>query len=329
VSEEHGPLGNGSRVLLWTPLICTAVHFYNCMAVQFDVPGFPSIREGPECPRCQPGLVFSLDGVAVGAPLRVAQPACTIAMTQDQSMLLNRRTLPWLIAALLMLGLAMALNRWLAPADRPSADGRSPVAATGMAGGGAAPAGGAASPGMKAPIDLMGLTVDAARLFEIGYAGGLTIDGRMRETLEILLSNLPEEPSADDIERLEWTLRDGLPAADAQKAIALFHGYRAYLKDMRGEYLRLGIPANREDAQAFFAQMEAVQRRHFGADTAEAVFGDELRHSRLVMEASFVAQDTSLSPEERQAQRRALRAQLPPELQDSIPDEAPAAASAP
>ena len=243
---------------------------------------------------------------------------------------LNRRTLPWLLAALVILGLAVGLNRWLSPVAAPKDEGAAErVAQAPVPGARPTAQGTAGTPGMRQPIDLMGLTVDAARLFEIGYAGGLTIDGRTRETLEILLSNLPEDPSAEDIERLEWTLRDGLPAADAQKAIALFHGYRSYLKDMRGEYLRLGIPTNRDEAQAFFAQMEAVQRRHFGADTAEAVFGDELRHSRLVMEASFVAQDTSLSPEERQARLGALRAQLPPELQDSIPDDAPAAASAP
>lgn len=247
--------------------------------------------------------------------------------TQDEPML-NRRTLPWLLAALVILGLAVSLNRWLSPVDAPVgavAPEHTIAARSGTTA--SEPAG--AAPGMKQPIDLMGLKVDAARLFEIGYAGGLSIDGRTRETLEILLSNLPEEPSAEDLERLEWTLRDGLPAADAQKAIALFHGYRAYLKDMRGEYLRLGIPTNRDEAQAFFAQMEAVQRRHFGADTAEAVFGDELRHGRLVMEASFVAQDESLSPQERQERLRALRAQLPPELQDSIPEEAATPASAP
>lgn len=247
--------------------------------------------------------------------------------TQDEPML-NRRTLPWLLAALVILGLAVSLNRWLSPVDAPVgavAPEHTIAARSGTTA--SEPAG--AAPGMKQPIDLMGLKVDAARLFEIGYAGGLSIDGRTRETLEILLSNLPEEPSGEDLERLEWTLRDGLPAADAQKAIALFHGYRAYLKDMRGEYLRLGIPTNRDEAQAFFAQMEAVQRRHFGADTAEAVFGDELRHGRLVMEASFVAQDESLSPQERQERLRALRAQLPPELQDSIPEEAATPASAP
>ncbi len=250
-----------------------------------------------------------------------------MATTQDKPML-NRRTLPWLLAALVILGLAVSLNRWLSPVDAPAgavATERTSAARPGPTASEQADA----SPGMRQPIDLMGLKVDAARLFEIGYAGGLSIDGRTRETLEILLSNLPEEPSADDIARLEWTLRDGLPAADAQKAIALFHGYRSYLKDMRGEYLRLGIPANHEEAQAFFAQMEAVQRRHFGADTAEAVFGDELRHGRLVMEASLVAQDGSLSPQERQERLRALRAQLPPELQDSIPEEAATPASAP
>lgn len=239
---------------------------------------------------------------------------------------LYRRTLPWLLAAALSLGLAAGVGGWLSP----GADSAAPAAGAAPTAVRASPGPGRAdSPGMRQPIDLMGLTVDAARLFEIGYAGGLSINERTRESLEIVLSSLPEQPSAEDTERLEWTLRDGLPAADAQQAIALLRSYRAYLQDMRGEYLRLGIPASREAAQAFFAQMEAVQRRHFGADTARALFDDELRHSRVVMEASFVAQDASLSAPQRRAQLDALRAQLPPELRDTIAVDAPAPADAP
>jgi lipase chaperone LimK len=137
-----------------------------------------------------------------------------------------------------------------------------------------------------------------------------------------LLAQWSDEPSAEDLERLEWTLRDGLPAADAQQALALVQGYRAYLKDMRAEYQRLGIPASWQDAQTFFAQMEAVQRRHFGDEVAEALFGQDLRHGRLLMEAAFVARDPSLDPQARQARLAALRAQLPEALREAIAQEA-------
>jgi lipase chaperone LimK len=235
---------------------------------------------------------------------------------------INRRTLAWLLGAALALAAAAGLNRWLAPPVESVALSPPQASATPDGAASGSPRQVADRPGLREPIDLMGLTVDAARLFEIGYAGGLAIDGRTRDALEILLTHLPDEPSADDIERLEWTLRDGLPAADAQKAMALFLGYRVYLKDMRAEYQRLGIPTRWEDAQAFFAQMEAVQRRHFGDETAQALFGEEMQYGRLIMEATFVAQDASLGPQERQARLAALRSRLPAPLRDSIPDDA-------
>lgn len=242
-------------------------------------------------------------------------------------MSINRRTFPWLLAAGLAAAAAWGLNRWLAP---PAEVEPSLAASAAVQVGTPVPTELAADPpGLRKPIDLMGQTMDAARLFEIGYAGGLTLDGRTRDILEVLLSELPQEPSPDDLQRLEWSLRDGLPAADANQAIALFHGYRAYLKDMRGEYLRLGIPASREEADAFFAQMQALQRRHFGDEVAEAVFGEEMRHSRLVMEAGLVAHDATLSDQERQARLMALRSQLPPALQDAIPEAAASPASSP
>lgn len=233
---------------------------------------------------------------------------------------INRRTLLRLLAAGLALAAAAGLNRWLAPPAETAAPPRAHPAADG---GPRAPARQAAdTPGLREPIDLMGRTVDAARLFEIGYAGGLQIDAHTRDALEILLSTLPEEPGAEDLERLAWTLRDGLPAADAERALGLVQGYRAYLHDMRVQYHRLGIPTRPEEAQAFFAQIEAVQRRHFGDETAQALFGEELQHGRLVMEAAFVAQDASLSPQERHVRLEALRSRLPPPLRSSIPDGA-------
>ncbi|GIX24445.1 MAG: hypothetical protein KatS3mg122_1676 [Caldimonas sp.] len=232
-------------------------------------------------------------------------------------MRISRRTLGWLLAAALWATAAIVLAPWQAAPSQPA--GPSPHAAA--AGGPAAERSAADLPGMREPIDLMGLTVDAARLFEIGYAGGLLIDAHTRDALEILLAQWSDEPSAEDLERLEWTLRDGLPAADAQQALALVQGYRAYLKDMRAEYQRLGIPASWQDAQTFFAQMEAVQRRHFGDEVAEALFGQDLRHGRLLMEAAFVARDPSLDPQARQARLAALRAQLPEALREAIAQE--------
>ncbi|MBC7956642.1 MAG: hypothetical protein H7Y33_12330, partial [Cytophagales bacterium] len=90
--------------------------------------------------------------------------------------------------------------------------------------------------------DAMGATLNAARLFELGFAGGLVIDRDTRASIEALLNSMPEELSEKDLARLERTLREGLPKEDAEKALKLVRDYRGYTKDVREELLPKGIP---------------------------------------------------------------------------------------
>lgn len=168
-------------------------------------------------------------------------------------------------------------------------------------------------------IDMMGNKLDASRLFDLGFAGGLNIDQQTRSTLDTLLMNMSDTPEAQEIEKLEWTLRNGLPKDDAEKAIKMFHGYRAYLGDMRGEMQQLGIPDTPAAATAYFDQLALLQRRHFDDATASALFGQENQNARLVMQATFINQNQALSPSEKTEQLEQLRAQLPPERRDIIP----------
>jgi len=173
-------------------------------------------------------------------------------------------------------------------------------------------------------IDVMGSRLDASRLFDIGFAGGLNIDQQTRSTLDTLLTNMSDTPAAQEVEKLEWTLRNGLPKDDAEKAIKMFHGYRAYLGDMRGEMQQLGIPDTPAAANAYFDQLASMQRRHFDETTATALFGQENQNARLVMQASFITQNQALSPSEKAEQLDQLRAQLPQEQRDLIPNAEPA-----
>ncbi|MFN3295507.1 lipase secretion chaperone [Caldimonas sp.] len=242
-------------------------------------------------------------------------------------MLISRRTLAWLAAAVVAVGLVAAWQLWQAAPDEPRAGVAPQARAVSEGAMPQASAAADASPGLREPIDLMGLTVDVARLFDIGYAGGLTIDERTLDALETVLSHMPEHWDAQDLERLSWTLRDGLPAADAQRALGLIQTYRDYLGQARAQLQQWGIPANAQDAQQFFDRMQALQRQHFGAETAQALFGEGMEHGRVVMEAAFVAQDASLSPEERSARLQALRERLPPQLQQAIVEEPSVAVS--
>ena len=173
-------------------------------------------------------------------------------------------------------------------------------------------------------IDMMGNKLDASRLFDLGFAGGLNIDHETRSVLDTLLTNMSDTPEAQEIEKLEWTLRNGLPKDDAEKAIKMFHGYRAYLGDMHGEMQQVGIPDTPAAANAYFDQLALLQRRHFDDATASALFGQENQNARLVMQATFINQNEALSASEKNEQLEQLRSQLPPERRDIIPIAEPA-----
>jgi len=233
----------------------------------------------------------------------------------------------WWVALAGALGV-LALGYWLlqSPAE-PEQTAEATAAAQAVAAGGrqAASGAGGAAPWEVTVSDAMGTTMDASRLFELGFAGGLVIDKDTRASVEALLNSLPENLSDADLARLERTLRQGLPKEDAEKAYKLITDYRGYTKDIRDEMQPKGIPNNMQEARAFFDQMEAVKRKHFDESTANALFGQADHYARLSMEAMFVQQDSSLSDEQKKAQLDALRAQLPADQKSLIPEAVPAA----
>jgi hypothetical protein len=222
--------------------------------------------------------------------------------------------------------LAVVAALW-SSGSRTGAGDTTPAASTTSAGAGSpvarAAAGASGVPG-NAPwavtvSDAMGLTLDASRLFELGFAGGLVVDRDTRSAIEALVNSMPPDPSPEDLAKLERTLRNGMPPEDAEKAFKLIGDYRSYTKEVQAQMQPLGIPRNLDEARSFFDQMESVKRRHFDDATANALFGADDRYARLSMEASFVQQDPNLSPDQKKVAVDALRAQLPADRKDLIP----------
>ena len=201
-------------------------------------------------------------------------------------------------------------------------------ASTGTHHAGAAPAAPANPNAAVTVTDSMGATLDAARLFELGFGGGLVIDRNTLGSIEAVVNSMPDPPSEQDLARLERTLREGLPKDDAEKAFKLFKDYRSYTTDVRQEMMPKGIPSTVAEAHKFFDEMDAVRRRHFDDATANALFGKDDHYARLTMVASLVEQDPKLSAEQKKEQIDALRNQLPADQRSLIPDPAAASSAA-
>jgi hypothetical protein len=231
-------------------------------------------------------------------------------------------------AVALLLGLGAAY--WSGEGDRLSRVAE-PVHGSGSGPQASAPGspatGVAAGSGDLVEVDLLGARMDVSRLFQLGFGGGLTVDGDTRATLDTLMLQMSDPPSAQEAEKLEYTLRQGLPKEEAEKALKLLQGYRGYQTELRAEGAQLGIPETRQGVDEYFAQVSRIQRRHFDDATASALFGADIRNARAVMMAAVIDQDPNLSPEQKKAQIDALRAELPAEQRGIVPE--PTAGAAP
>ncbi len=216
----------------------------------------------------------------------------------------------------------IGLAAWLLP--DPDTENLSPEVTTQPTASGAQSPWGAASAAMptSASMDPMSPKFDASRLFEIGYAGGLKIDSETQRKLDEVLASMGDDPTEADMAKLERTLREGLPREDAEKALKLVKGYRGYVGEVKKDFEAHGVPMDRTSVDAMFQRMEANQRQHFDNDTAQALFGQQLKEGRIVMEAALVEQDRNLSWEEKKERLDALRKQLPPEKANSIVEPA-------
>jgi hypothetical protein len=241
------------------------------------------------------------------------------------------RGTPVTAAAIALLVVLAAAGAWYATgSSAPDAPARvlaSPPTAQ------AAPAGTAAATGPR--VGLPGAPVepapadDPARVFDLGFSGGLVVDASTVTALDRLQSLLGENPTPEAIAKLENQLRQGLPREDADKAIKLFHGYRGYNREMTTEVMAMGVPQTREAADALLARIDAVQRRHFDAGAADAMFADQNRLSKAVLDAALVQMDTSMSNPQKKERLDAIKRTLPESQQHAIPDQPPEPASAP
>lgn len=176
-------------------------------------------------------------------------------------------------------------------------------------------------------IDVLGTRMDVSRLFQLGFGGGLNVDSDTRATLDTLMLQMSDPPTPQEAEKLEYTLRQGLPKEEAEKALKLLHGYRSYQSDLRTEGAQLGIPETPQSVDAYFAEVSRIQRRHFDDATASALFGPDMRNARAVMMAAVIDQNPNLSLAEKKEQIDALRAQLPADQRGIVPEPTAGAAS--
>lgn len=167
--------------------------------------------------------------------------------------------------------------------------------------------------------------MEAARMFDIGFSGGLKIDLDTRASLEMISAELGANPSPQDVQRVEKSLRAGLPREAADKAIALVRAYREYTQASARASAQQRPPQNAEELRLLLAQDAALRRVYFDAETSKALFGVQEAYSLYSLDAQAIEADTRLGPVEKARRLQALRAALPPEVIELEPALSPKA----
>ncbi|MCM5681184.1 hypothetical protein M8A51_16780 [Schlegelella sp. S2-27] len=157
--------------------------------------------------------------------------------------------------------------------------------------------------------------LDASRLFELGYAGGLIVDQDTRAALELVLA---EHAGTAGMEQLDAALRSNMPKEEAERVLRLVDSYRAYRAALQRELQGAPPPQDLQQMLALVDRASALRAQHFDAQTGDALFGMQEAHARHALARAGIESDTTLDAATRARRLRELDASLPPALQHEL-----------
>lgn len=168
------------------------------------------------------------------------------------------------------------------------------------------------TPAQYAPVQSTGPSV-----FALGPNGELIVDAGTASRLDVLLAQLPERPSSEDLRPLEDNAKKGLPDAAARDAVRIVHAYIDYRKS-EAEFEAQPRKPNQATAEATLDQIIALRRAYLGAPVADALFAASEAQSRFSIQSTRINADSNLSAQEKSARIDALRKTMP---QGVVPEE--------
>lgn len=177
------------------------------------------------------------------------------------------------------------------------------TAVPGTAGGGPVPA--LAADTADLPASLQGTEADGG--VNLDASGRLVPDLSLRRLFDHYLSSIGER-SIDEIRALLAARLDQITTPEGKRqAQDVFERYLRYLEAVDSSAARLeGLPLRER-----LAMLRDLRRQHLGSEMAGAFFGDEEAYQQYTLDTRELADDTTLTADERAARQRELTAALP------------------
>jgi len=229
-------------------------------------------------------------------------------------------------AALVALAIAFATRPTVGPAPRaaagpqmrPSGPGAPPSPGSVSLGAPAAPRDDAESRRGTArlreelPASLRGTEVDGALRTDAG--GHLVPDPDALSLFDYFLSASGEEPLRELRERIVRHIEGALEEPARGEAVRLLDQYLGFRDELRALAQHGNPPA---DLERRLQWIRELRRKHFGAETANALFGRVERVQQIDLDRRRIALDPTLGEERRERQLEALNERLPASVREA------------
>lgn len=196
---------------------------------------------------------------------------------------------------------------WLYPATREEQASREPVRLSRAA------ISAHYGPSLAVPGHLPNALVPPAApgMFSLNQDGALIVDPAVAYKLDILLAQLPERATLQEMQRVEERVKAGLPDDAAREAVDLLRRYAAY----RNAETELELSARRDGttAETLLGQLIALRRTHLGPAVADAMFASREAQAMFGIQSVRIQADPALNGKEKRQRIESLRQSLPAE----------------
>ncbi|MDN6308441.1 lipase secretion chaperone [Psychrobacter sp.] len=182
----------------------------------------------------------------------------------------------------------------------------------------------------RLPRSLEGTQVDGEIIIDQNKQ--LVVTEGLRRLFDYFLSALGEEEEAVILMRVESYIRHHTPEPAASQAVAIFHQYTAYLKELSGigdQYGNLQLQATQSgkmDLDMVTQQKQDIaklRQQYFEEPTILAFFGAEDEYDAYSMEMVRIHQNKQMSDAQKEAAKQDYISRMPDnEVTDSIAQQA-------
>lgn len=172
------------------------------------------------------------------------------------------------------------------------------------------------NPPSAMPASFSGTQVDG--VFSLDSASNLLITRDIVQIFDYFLSAIGEDTLAVSLERLQAYIRSQLPQPAQAQALALLSQYLDYKRQL--VLLERDLPqlSSLDGLRQLESAVQALRARIFSQQVHQVFFASEQDYNQFTLARLALQQDASLSPLARGRAIDQLRANLSPELQESV-----------